>query len=349
MTTSVDPRLALAVFAALALLAAVAAWPRVGLLARWRRAGRLSVRERLEDALKHLYHAEAAGQATVESLAGALQVTRGAAARLLERLAERELAVGEGEGWRLTEEGRAYALRVVRTHRLWERYLADRTGVAPAEWHDEAERREHQLSEAEAEALSASMGHPLVDPHGDPIPTAAGELPARGGIALAALRVGETGRIVHLEDEPREVHDRVLALGLAPSLGVTRLAGPASRVRFRAEGREHELDAVAAASVTVEPLGAEAGEETSARPRTLASVVPGASAVVLGLSAACQGPQRRRLLDLGVVPGTLIRAEFASAGGDPVAYRVRGALLALRRQQAEWIQVARDDAPAGAA
>jgi DtxR family Mn-dependent transcriptional regulator len=60
---------------------------------------------------------------------------------------------------------------------------------------------------------------------------------------------------------------------------------------------------------------------------------------VVRLSAACQGLQRRRLLDLGVVPGTRVTAEFASPGGDPIAYRIRGALIALRRVQAELIQV----------
>jgi DtxR family Mn-dependent transcriptional regulator len=61
---------------------------------------------------------------------------------------------------------------------------------------------------------------------------------------------------------------------------------------------------------------------------------------VVRLSSNCRGAQRRRLLDLGVVPGTEIEAELPSASGDPVAYRIRGALIALRRQQAEWIEVA---------
>ena len=59
------------------------------------------------------------------------------------------------------------------------------------------------------------------------------------------------------------------------------------------------------------------------------------------------GPARRRLLDLGIVPGAQIEAEYASPGGDPVAYRVREALIALRRTQAELIQVVAD-APVGA-
>ena len=58
------------------------------------------------------------------------------------------------------------------------------------------------------------------------------------------------------------------------------------------------------------------------------------SGAVVGISPACRGPQRRRLLDLGVVPGTEIRAVMRSAAGDPIAYDIRGALIALRREQA---------------
>ncbi len=60
---------------------------------------------------------------------------------------------------------------------------------------------------------------------------------------------------------------------------------------------------------------------------------------MIGLSPACQGSQRRRLLDLGVVRGTEIESALSSAAGDPIAYRIRGALIALRREQAEWIRV----------
>lgn len=64
----------------------------------------------------------------------------------------------------------------------------------------------------------------------------------------------------------------------------------------------------------------------------------GKSAVVTGISHA--GPERRRMMDLGILPGTVITAEMRSPLGDPTAYRVRGALLALRRDQARHIQIA---------
>lgn len=49
--------------------------------------------------------------------------------------------------------------------------------------------------------------------------------------------------------------------------------------------------------------------------------------------------ERRRLLDLGILPGTLIENVMPSPLGDPVAYRIRSAVVALRREQAQMIEV----------
>jgi ferrous iron transport protein A len=72
--------------------------------------------------------------------------------------------------------------------------------------------------------------------------------------------------------------------------------------------------------------------------RTLADLSPGQSGVVKELHS--QGPERRRMMDLGMVPGTVITVEMNSPLGDPVAYRVRGALVALRREQARLVLIA---------
>ena len=336
----VDPLLALAVFVIATLMLAAMCWPGRGLLARAGRRRRTSDRIRLEDAAKHCLTMESSGhRATLDSLAGALELSRDVAAGLAARLADAGLVRVEDGALLLTDRGRQDAVRVVRSHRLWERYLADRTGVSPAEWHAEAERLEHQLSATDAERLSAMMGHPLVDPHGDPIPTARGELPDDIGIALASLPVGASARVTHVEDEPAETFGRLVQAGLTPATLLTRLDAPAGRVRFRLDGVPHELDALAAAGVTVERLADDEAADTAVAHDTLAALAAGESARVLRLAPACQGPQRRRLLDLGVVPGTVITAEFASAAGDPVAYRIRGALIALRRRHAEWIVV----------
>jgi len=345
----VPPLPALGYFLLLTVLVAVLVWPRRGVIPRLLRWRRQSDRILLEDALKQLYHAEAAGRvSTVESLAGSLESTRGTALRLIERLTERGLARAEHAALSLTPQGQSYALRMVRVHRLWERFLADRTGVAPAEWHEQAELREHTLSEEQAQALSARMGHPRFDPHGDPIPTVTGDLPVRTGQPLSLLPIGSALVITHLEDEPREAYEQLLDRGLTPGTELRLLEATPTVVRFRLDGREHSLPSVVADQISAEPLpaGAELDEQVHG---LLADLAPGESARVVRVSAACQGPERRRLLDLGIVPGTVVTAEFTSPGGDPVAYRIRGALIALRRVQAELIQADADVEAATAA
>ena len=60
------------------------------------------------------------------------------------------------------------------------------------------------------------------------------------------------------------------------------------------------------------------------------------------MAQTCRGLQRRRFLDLGLVPGTVVKPEFRSPSRDPTAYRIRGAVVALRKAQADLIQVRRD-------
>ena len=84
------------------------------------------------------------------------------------------------------------------------------------------------------------------------------------------------------------------------------------------------------------------GAESSAEAKTtLLDVHRGETVRIVEISHACEGTQRQRLLDLGVVCGTEITPELVSAAGDPVAYRIRGALIALRRTQASLIVVVR--------
>jgi DtxR family Mn-dependent transcriptional regulator len=334
----VHPGLALLAFAVLTLGLYFLLRPSRGWLPRLARVLRVTERVRVEDALKHLLHCETLGLVcTTESLGGALEVSRSRAVALLERLDRMGLARAEGQGHRLTAAGREYGLRLLRTHRLLERYFADRTGMPAQEWHDEAERQEHRLTPAQTERLAARMGHPLYDPHGDPIPSPSGAMPLVAGVPLSEVTPGAVVRVVHLEDEPRDVYDRLIARGF--SLGVVfKVTGRSeSSVSLLVEGREELLESLLAANVEV--AGAGDVEVPELPHRTLADLAVGEAAEVLEIAPTCQGPQRRRLLDLGVVPGTVVRALMASAAGDPIAYDVRGATVALRRGQAAWIRV----------
>jgi DtxR family Mn-dependent transcriptional regulator len=332
----VDPRLALLVFGVLAGLVLAIAWPRHGIWARARRMRRVSERVRVEDTLKYLFHRSASGSGVhPDALAGALEIRRGHARRLLERTVSSGLATTDATGFRLTEDGRSEALRIVRSHRLLEQFFADRTGVAPAEWHELAEAAEHELSAQEVESLASRLGQPRFDPHGDPIPTARGELPLSAGTPLAQLAEGGAGTIVHLEDEPREDYERLLALGFALGKRIVRRGRTDAGIAVELDGERLLLPYDLLDAVNVE----RGGDDRTERPRTLGDLRRGDSATVRRLSSECRGAQRRRLLDLGVVPGTLITAEMRSPSGDPMAYRIRGALIALRAQQARWIEV----------
>jgi DtxR family Mn-dependent transcriptional regulator len=332
----VDPARALAVFAGLVLGLAALAWPRRGALALLRRTRRATERVRVEDAVKYLFHAGDAGAAVrPEALAGALAVRESVARTLLARLVERGLAHGDGAGFRLTAGGRRDALRLVRTHRLVEQWLADRTGVEPGEWHAVAEEVEHELTSAEVEALAARLGQPRFDPHGDPIPTVTGELPEDDRVLLGALAPGEAGTVAHLEDEPAEAYAALREAGLALGRPLVVHARDARTVQLELDGARVVLPRLLEAGVSV----LRAPHTRTERPATLADLAPGQGARVLAIDHACRGAQRRRLLDLGIVPGTQVTAVLRSAGGDPVAYDVRGALIGLRAQQAAWILI----------
>jgi len=295
-----------------------------------------------EDALKHIYKYSSEGRRpTVESIGGVLQISLNEVADLLAKMTAHHLLQMTGDVLRLTPAGQEYALQIIRAHRLWERYLAAETGFPEDEWHDRADRKEHVLSATETEALSARLGHPLHDPHGDPIPTAKGDFVAHGGQPLTKLTSGQTARIVHIEDEPAVIYAQLIAEGLHPGLVIRVTQVTPQRIRFLVDGQEQVLAPILAHNVSVLPLSQE--EIAELKPTaSLADLRPGQTGQVVAISPACRGLERRRFMDLGILAGTIIKAEMVSPSGDPTAYRIRGALIGLRREQAAMIHISRE-------
>jgi len=325
-----DPRTLLGLFFGLMAVVAVVFWPRRGVYFWVRR--RLATTERMiaEDILKQLYHGRP------RELARSLGITERRLEKAVSFLLSHGLVTGHASALTLTEQGRAHAVHLVRAHRLWERYLADRTGVDPADWHEEAELAEHRLNAEQATRLSERMGEPEFDPHGDPIPSSSGVVREMTGRPLTHLSSGTTAEITHIEDEPHSTYQKLLAAGLGPGERLTVAGRGPDGVEIVAAGRRSSLSLTEADNVTAVELDDAPAETTH---RTLADLRKGETGRVTGLAPACRGAQRRRLLDLGLVPGTEVTAEMTSAMGDPVAYRVRGALIALRRHQATWVGI----------
>jgi len=326
------------ILAGLALL--VAFWPRTGLLARLR--GIRSARERalFEDSLKHILAWAHRGKvATPESMTGALGLGRDRILRLITRMEEAGLVRSGGEGVQLTTPGEQWALHVVRAHRLWERYLADDAGMPMSRLHQLAEKAEHQLTAENLYALEAHLGHPEHDPHGDPIPSADGSLKHLDAAPLTDWPIGVPAQIVHLEDEPNVIFQQIIAAGLRPGHTLRILEASSNRLVVSDGETEHRFAPVVAANIQV--ATAPRVPDRPAGSVRLWKLRDGENAEVVEVDSECRGFSRRRLMDLGLTPGARVGAALTNTFGDPRAYQVRGALIALRKQQAELIWVRR--------
>jgi DtxR family Mn-dependent transcriptional regulator len=312
--------------------------PNVGVLARLGRYRAALGREQAENALKHLLSQASVGQAaSLSSLQGALRANDRTLLALTARLEREGLIRTEGSEFRLTSEGERVALHVVRAHRLWELYLADELGVPVKQVHEKAERAEHLLSPVDVDRLSAAMGHPEVDPHGDPIPSRDGQLAAPVGTPLGAWPHSKPGRIVHLEDEPPLAYAQLTAIGLRLGQVVRIIDASPTRMVLSDGESEYVLAPMLAGNVHV--TAAAGAPDRADSVLRLADLPSGRLGEVVSLDPACRGFMRRRLLDLGFTPGARIRPDLTTFAGDPRAYRLRGTTIALRRDQSERVLV----------
>jgi DtxR family Mn-dependent transcriptional regulator len=220
---------------------------------------------------------------------------------------------------------------------LWERYLTDEARMPLGKIHGESERREHSLTEAQLNDLDAALGHPTRDPHGDPIPTREGTLLKAEGMPLTAWQAEGPVRIVHLEDEPALAFEQILAAGLRLGQTIRILDRNPQRYLLTDGETEFRLAPAVAANVSVAVLPESETAKANAMP--LAELTYDQRAEIVVLDEAVQGFTRRRFLDLGLTPGTVIFPELQNFFGDPRAYRVRGTLIALRKDQAAQIWV----------
>lgn len=312
--------------------------PHVGLLALYKNYRAAYIREQVEDALKHLLDREQQGRhASPESLGGTLNLPRAKVTSLIEDMESQGLVESRGNEVHLTANGERWALHVVRAHRLWERYLADEARMPLEKVHNEAQRREHSLTEAQLNELDAALGHPTHDPHGDPIPTREGKMNQAEGMSITAWQADRPARIVHLEDEPALAFQQILATGLRLGQDIRIIEKTPNRYVFSDGENEYRLAPAVASNIHVAALPESEMLRREAIP--LFELEHDQRGEIVTLDEAVQGFTRRRFLDLGLTPGTVIYPELKNFFGDPRAYRVRGTLIALRKDQAAQIWV----------
>jgi DtxR family transcriptional regulator, Mn-dependent transcriptional regulator len=172
----------------------------------------------VEDYLKAIYDLERVGEpASTNDIALRLAISPASVSGMVRRLADQGLITHEPyRGVRLTREGRRAALRTLRRHRILECYLTEVLGYPWDRVHEEAEQLEHAASEELIERMAATLGDPVRDPHGAPIPTRDGTVEEGTLRTLAEVAQGERLRVRRVEDEDAERLRYLAELGIRP-------------------------------------------------------------------------------------------------------------------------------------
>jgi DtxR family Mn-dependent transcriptional regulator len=168
-------------------------------------------------------------------LADRMHVSAAAVSSMLKRLEEANLIIrSESDGVLLTEQGRLAALQLIRRHRLLEVFLIQVMGYSWDQVEAEAHRLEHSISAAFEERMDELCGYPTHCPHGDPIPTKLGELPAtEPPQPLLGLAHGGVGTIRRVASNDPRILRYLARLGLIPGqriqlLDIAPFNGPVS-------------------------------------------------------------------------------------------------------------------------
>jgi DtxR family Mn-dependent transcriptional regulator len=176
----------------------------------------------VEDYIKHIYlisEKSGKGQVSMGHVAEALRVVPGTATTMVKTLADAGLVdYAPRVGVHLTEHGRKLALHVLRRHRLIEQFLVEALNFDWSEVHEEAECLEHVVSDLLLERIDTYLGHPTEDPHGDPIPSAEGELLHGESESLALCPLNTPFFVARITDQDPDFLQYIASVGL--NLGV---------------------------------------------------------------------------------------------------------------------------------
>ena len=160
-----------------------------------------------ENYLKAIFHLqESGGKVTTNALAEKLQTRAASVTDMMKKLdAKKLLHYKPYYGFSLTAEGKRIALSVIRRHRLWEFFLADRLQFDWKEVHSVAEELEHVSSKKLIDKLDEYLGYPETDPHGDPIPDSKGKIRQSQAIVLNELPLHQPAQIVQVSNQSDEI------------------------------------------------------------------------------------------------------------------------------------------------
>jgi DtxR family Mn-dependent transcriptional regulator len=210
----------------------------------------------VENYIKRIYLEQQAGRNLVPFgiLATAMDVVPGTVTTMVKALADSGLVSYEPrQGVRLTSAGEKLALHVLRRHRLIELFLVRVLRFDWAEVHEEAEELEHAVSDRLIERIDELLGRPVYDPHGDPIPDAAGKVTQRELRPLSSAEADARGVIARIADQDSDFLRYATERGLIPgaSIEVQSVDPMGQSIQISVADRSHTLGSLAAAKILV--------------------------------------------------------------------------------------------------
>lgn len=217
--------------------------------------------ETVENYLKAIYalsREAPTGEAAMTRIATLVGVTTGTATTMVKKLTAAKLVRYERFGGvKLTPKGDRAAVDILRRHRLIETFLVETLKLDWSVVHAEAERLEHAISPTVLEALDRHLGHPSVDPHGDPIPDSQGGVREGQGKSLTDFAAGVRIRVCRIVDQNQQFLAFIAKYGLKPGAIAKVVASDAPAQALQVEARDHpkvSLAFEAAKKILAEPL-----------------------------------------------------------------------------------------------
>jgi len=268
------------------------------------------------------------------------------------------------KGALLTETGEKFANYILRRHRLWEVFLIEKLHLGYQEASEAACALEHVIKDEVIDRLDEFLDFPTVNPRGLTIPTSNGKQRNQKTIPLSKMPVGRGGHVLQC-NVTEEVNNFLEQYHIRAGVIITVIAAGENDVLVKANNAQITLSNDIAEKIIVtlsqadksDNHGRKVADEKSEKIETemllqmetdkknnvdqipLSTLKKGQLGIIVHVGG--KGAVKRRMMDMGVVPGSEISVVRVAPFGDPIEFNIKGYSLSLRKSEAEQIIVER--------